>query len=142
MTIGWFIMFLVLLGVEFATINLVTIWFALGALVTVFLSFFVDSIIVQSVSFVVVSLLALILTKPIIKKFNIIQPNPTNSDRFIGKECDVIKDIKSNEYGEVRIFGEIWTATSKQKGTIKEGTKVVVKEIEGVKLVVEKKEEK
>ena len=141
MTIGWFIMFLVLLGVEFATINLVTIWFAFGALVTVFLSFFVESIIVQSVVFVVVSLLSLILTKPIIKKFNVVQPNPTNSDRFIGKEGDVIKDIKTNEYGEVKIFGEVWTAMSKQKGTLKVGTKVIVKDIEGVKLVVEKKEE-
>ena len=141
MTIGWFIIFLVLLGVEFATINLVTIWFAFGALVTVFLSFFVESIIVQSVVFVVVSLLSLILTKPIIKKFNVVQPNPTNSDRFIGKEGDVIKDIKSNEYGEVKIFGEVWTAMSKQKGTLKVGTKVIVKDIEGVKLVVEKKEE-
>ena len=141
MTIGWFIMFLVLLGVEFATINLVTIWFAFGALVTIFLSFFVESIIVQSVVFVVVSLLSLILTKPIIKKFNVVQPNPTNSDRFIGKEGDVIKDIKTNEYGEVKIFGEVWTAMSKQKGTLKVGTKVIVKDIEGVKLVVEKKEE-
>ena len=134
-------MFLVLLGVEFATINLVTIWFAFGALVTIFLSFFVESIIVQSVVFVVVSLLSLILTKPIIKKFNVVQPNPTNSDRFIGKEGDVIKDIKTNEYGEVKIFGEVWTAMSKQNGTLKVGTKVIVKDIEGVKLVVEKKEE-
>ena len=134
-------MFLVLLGVEFATINLVTIWFAFGALVTIFLSFFVESIIVQSVVFVVVSLLSLILTKPIIKKFNVVQPNPTNSDRFIGKEGDIIKDIKTNEYGEVKIFGEVWTAMSKQNGTLKVGTKVIVKDIEGVKLVVEKKEE-
>ena len=142
MTIGWFIIFLVLLGVEFATVNLVTIWFALGALATVFLSFFVESAVIQSIVFIVVSILALLLTKPIIKKFNVVQQNPTNSDRFIGKEGDVVKDIKSNEYGEVKIFGEVWTATSKQRGTIKVGTKVIVKDIEGVKLVVEKREEK
>ena len=44
MTIGWFIIFLLLLVVEFATVNLVTIWFAFGALVTVFLSFVVENI--------------------------------------------------------------------------------------------------
>ena len=140
MTIGWFIIFLVLLGVEFATINLVTIWFALGALVSTFLSFYIESIAIQSATFVIVSILALILTKPVLKKFNLVQQNPTNSDRFIGKEGDVVKEIKSNEYGEVKIFGEVWTAVAKEN--MKVGTKVIVKDIEGVKLVVDKKEEK
>lgn len=140
MTIGWFIIFLVLLGVEFATINLVTIWFALGALVSTFLSFYIESIAIQSATFVIVSILALILTKPVLKKFNLVQQNPTNSDRFIGKEGEVVKEIKSNEYGEVKIFGEVWTAVAKEN--MKVGTKVIVKDIEGVKLVVDKKEEK
>jgi len=140
MTLGWFIIFLVLLGIEFATVNLVTIRFAIGALSALLLSFFVESIVVQSSVFVIVSILALFLTKPIIKKFNIVEKNPTNSDRFIGKEGIVTKDIKDNEYGEVKVYGEVWTATS--NSTIKEGTKVIVKDIEGVKLVVEKKEEK
>lgn len=140
MTLGWFIIFLVLLGVEFATVNLVTIWFAIGSLAAVILSFFIDSVFIQSTIFIIVSLVALILTKPIIKKFNIVQKNPTNSDRFIGREGVVIKDIRDNEYGKVDVSGDVWTATS--KSAIKEGTKVVVKDIEGVKLVVEKKEEK
>lgn len=140
MTLGWFIIFLVLLGVEFATVNLVTIWFAIGSLAAVILSFFIDSVFIQSTTFIIVSLVALILTKPIIKKFNIVQKNPTNSDRFIGREGVVIKDIRDNEYGKVDVSGDVWTATS--KSAIKEGTKVIVKDIEGVKLVVEKKEEK
>ena len=140
MTITWFIIFLVLLGVEFATVNLVTIWFALGSLITVFVSFFVDSIMIQSIVFVVSSIVALILTKPVIKAFNIIKQNPTNFDRYIGKEGDVVKEIKTNEYGEVKIFGEVWTASS--MNNLKEGTRVIVKDIEGVKLIVEKKEEK
>lgn len=140
MTIGWFIIFLVLLGVEFATVNLVTIWFALGALVTVFVSFVTESVTVQFIVFVVVSILTLILTKPLIKKINVIHMNPTNCDRLIGKDADVIEVIKENEYGKVKILGDVWMATSKTP--IKEGTKVIVKDIEGVKLVVEKKEAK
>ena len=101
MTIGWFIIFLVLLGVEFATINLVTIWFALGALVSTFLSFYIESIAIQSATFVIVSILALILTKPVLKKFNLVQQNPTNSDRFIGKEGVISASIISyqNDFG-------------------------------------------
>lgn len=140
MSMGWFILFLVLLVVEFATVNLVTIWFALGALGAVFVSLVTESLAVQSIVFVVVSILALLLTKPLIKKFNIIHKEPTNCDRLIGMEAVVVEDIKDNEYGKVKILGDVWLAASKT--SIKEGTKVVVKDIQGVKLIVEKKEEK
>lgn len=140
MTVGWFILFLILLGVEFATVNLVTIWFVLGALVAVFVSLVTESVVIQSIVFVVVSVLALLLTKPFIKKFNVIHKEPTNCDRLIGMEAVVVDDIKDNEYGKVKILGDVWLAASKT--AIKEGTKVIVKDIQGVKLIVEKKEEK
>ncbi len=140
MTIGWFIIFLVLLLVEFATVNLVTIWFALGALVTVFLSFVVENIWIQAAVFVVTSIIALLLTKPLLRTFHLTELIPTNTDRLIGKEGEVVKEIKFNEYGRVKIFGENWMATSEQN--IKEGSKVIIKNIEGAKLIVEKKEEK
>ena len=63
----------------------------------------------------------------------------TNSDRVIGKSGEVIKEISNNEYGEVKVFGNVWTATSKQNLSV--GDKVKVISIEGVKLIVEKEEE-
>lgn len=139
MTIGWFIIFLLLLVVEFATVNLVTIWFAFGALVTVFLSFVVENIWVQSAVFVITSVIALLCTKPLLKAFHLSELIPTNTDRLIGKEGEVIKDIFFNEYGRVKVFGENWMATSEEP--IKEGSKVIIKNIEGAKLIVEKKKE-
>ena len=139
MTIGWFILFLVLLVVEFATVNLVTIWFALGALLTVFLSFFVENIWIQSTVFVISSVVEFISTKPLLKAFHLTELIPTNTDRLIGKEGEVVKTISFNEYGRVKIFGENWMAASDE--TIKEGSKVIIKRIEGAKLIVEKKKE-
>ena len=139
MTIGWFIIFLLLLVVEFATVNLVTIWFAFGALLTIFLSFVVENIWIQSAVFVTVSIVSFISTKPLLKAFHLTELIPTNTDRLIGKEGEVVKTISFNEYGRVKIFGENWMATSDE--AIKEGSRVIIKGIEGAKLIVEKKKE-
>ena len=70
------------------------------------------------------------------KKFDV---EPTNLDRVVGKTGEVIKKIDSNQYGEVKIFGNIWTAVSDE--VIDVGCAVKVLSIDGVKLVVEKKED-
>ena len=139
MTIFWFILFLVALVVEFSTAGLVSIWFAFGALCTMGIAVLTENVFIQIAAFIVISVVTLILTKPLIKKFKAFDVQPTNSDRVIGKIADVTKDITPTNFGEVKIFGEYWTAISEDK--IKAGTKVRVKAIEGVKLIVEKEEE-
>lgn len=135
-TISWFIAFLVLIGIEIATIGLVSIWFALGALAALIVSFFVDSLVVQLAVFIIVSIIALIITRPLIKKFKVSEVVPTNSDMVIGKVGDVTKKIEKNHYGEVKIFGNTWTAYS--DGDIDVGNQVKVIRIDGVKLFVQK----
>ena len=135
MALEWFIAFIVLIFIELVTVNLLNIWFAIGALAAIVTTFFTDSIFIQVVVFIVVSLLSLLITKPLIKKFRKFDVVPTNSDRVIGKIGEVVKDIKLNEYGEVKIFGNVWTASSKK--SIEVGSKVKVLAIEGVKLIVE-----
>lgn len=141
MSIYWIILFLVLLFIELATINLVSIWFAIGALGAFLTSFFTDSILVQLLFFVVISIVSLFVTLPIVKKIkskeNII---PTNLDRIIGNEVEVIKEIKPNHYGEVEVFGTIWTAASKD--VLKVGEKARILKMDGVKLIVEREEKK
>lgn len=138
MVIGWFIAFVILLVIELATVNLVTIWFAIGAVAAIITTLFTDSILIQSIVFVVVSVIALLITKPLIKKFKKFEVEPTNSDRVIGKVGDVTKKIEKNKYGEVKVYGNTWTASSKD--VIEVGERVKVLSIDGVKLIVEKEE--
>lgn len=138
MAFWWFITFIILLFIELITINLVSIWFAVGALISMIVSFVSDSLIIQVITFVVVSVFTLLITKPLIKKFKITKIVPTNSDRVIGKRGEVVKKIEANKYGEVKIFGNIWTAYSNQELEI--GQIVKVLSIDGVKLIVEKEE--
>ena len=134
MSIYWIILFLVLLFIELATVNLVSIWFAIGAVVAFIISVFTDSILVQLLVFVVVSIVALFITLPLVRKIkNKSKTIPTNLDRVIGKKAEVVKEIKPNHYGEVKVFDNVWTATSDDSFQI--GDKVIVDKIDGVKLV-------
>ena len=139
MTIFWFIVFLTTLVTEFLTAGLVCIWFSFGALCTMLIACFTDVLAIQITVFIIVSVLSLILTKPLVEKFKAFDTEPTNTDRVIGKIAEVTKDITPNNFGEVKIFENYWTAVSDKK--IKAGSKVKVKSIDGVKLIVEKEEE-
>lgn len=131
----WFIAFVILLVIELVTINLVTIWFAAGAVAAMVSTLFTDSLFIQSLVFLGVSFLSLLITKPFLAKFKKFDIEATNIDRVIGKTGEVVKKIGSNQYGEVKIFGNVWTASSKK--AIEVGSKVKVLAIDGVKLVVE-----
>lgn len=132
----WFMLVLVLLFIELITINLVTIWFVIGSLAAMITTLITDNVTIQIIVFIVVSLISLIATKPFIKKLRTRKIIPTNLDRVIGKTGVVTKEITKNSYGEVKVEGSIWTATSKTK--IEKDSQIEVLKIDGVKLVVEK----
>ena len=139
MSLIWVIAFLGLLLVEFLTVGLVSLWFAVGALGALITSFITESVLIQTIVFVIVSVITLIVTKPLMKKFKVTNFEPTNSDRVIGKVVEVTKEIKSNEYGEVVVFGTVWLAASDKNHKV--GSKVVVQKIEGNKLIVKEEGE-
>ena len=139
MMLIWLIAFLVLLLVEFLTVDLVSIWFSIGALAALISTFITDSVLIQTVVFVVVSIISLIITRPLIKRFKSAEFEPTNMDRVIGKIAEVTEEIRPNKYGKVIIFGTEWMAASESEIAV--GTKVVVEKIDGAKLIVRKEGE-
>lgn len=140
MEVVWLIVFIGLIIIELATVNLVTVWFAVGALASFILSFFVDSLFWQIGVFILVSAIALLCTRKIVIKLKGTDIIPTNLDRVVGKIGVVTEEITKLEPGEVKVDGKKWSAISTKK--IKEGSKVEILSIDGVKLnVKEIKEE-
>ena len=122
--------------IEAFTLGLTTIWFALGALVMVFLSFLPIPLVFQLIIFLAISTCLLIFTRPIaIKKFKIGREK-TNVDSLVGKNALVTKQIGEFDRGEVKLHGQIWTARSEDGSVINEGTKCEVVRIEGVQAIV------
>lgn len=130
----WLIVFLVLLFIEIVTVNLVSIWFAIGALVSFIISIFIDNITIELTAFVAVSVLTLLLTKGLVNKIKNKNIEKTNLDRVIGKIGIVTMTITKLEPGEVKVDGKKWSAISNKK--INVGSKVEILSIDGVKLLV------
>ena len=133
----WLVLFIVLVVAELSTLQLVSVWFALGALGSLISAACGASFWVQILIFVIISTLFLFLTRPILKKFIFKQPVPTNSELDIGKTAkvtEVIDNIKLT--GRVNLSGVSWTARSSDGKNIGEGETVVVDKIEGTKLYV------
>ena len=128
MTLFWLVLFVVLSLFELATINLVSIWFAIGAIVT-------DNIMIHLAVFTIISILLLLLTKPFVKKMKKTDVVPTNLDRVIGKVGVVTETIEKNGIGEVKVLEKKWSAYSDKE--ITENSKVKILSINGVKLKVE-----
>jgi len=139
-TLMWLIIVVVALLIEATTFALVSIWIALGALCAMFVSMFTDSIMIQLVVFVVVTIASLLGTRPFVKKFLNMKKEKTNLDGMAGKEGIVLEDITDKKPGYVKSEGKMWTAISDEE--IKEGEKVKVLEIQGVKLKVERMSDK
>lgn len=132
--------FAVLMAVcEAFTSQLVSIWFVIGAGCAAVATIFTPSIPIQSAVFLIVSLVALIVTRPLVNKLKKSKPRiSTNAERLIGRIGDVISDITDAEtIGQVKVSGEIWSAKSANTPILK-GEKIKVLSIEGVKLIVEK----
>lgn len=142
-SIYWLIAFVVLLGIEAVTMALTTIWFAGGALAAFFLSLMGFGVELQLTVFVVVSFILLFFTRPLasryVNKFTI----KTNSEELVGKHARItVKVDNQAETGAAVLNGQEWTARADDETKVyAPGTMVVVKAIQGVKLIVSEAQE-
>ena len=134
----WFGVAVIMAILEGVTYQLVSIWFVIGAIASTVVSIFLpEQFFVQLIVFIAVSLIALVVTRPIVKRITKVKSSPTNSDRYVGM-TGVVKTRINNESstGQVIVNGDVWSARSQDNSPIDEGIKVVIKDIKGVKLIV------
>lgn len=140
MPIIWLALAVVMCVIEAATIQMVSIWFAIAAVISFVVSLFHAPIWVQLIVFVVASVATLLSARPFVKKY--IKPRiiRTNADAIIGETAVVISPVNNLDMkGRVAIKGLDWAAISENSETFSEGEQVVIKKIDGVKLVISKK---
>ena len=124
--------------IELATMGLTTIWFAGGALIAILLAAFNASFYVQLGAFLIVSIVLLIVTRPLALKYFNKTVEKTNAEGLIGKQAIVVTQIHNiKEEGQVMLGGMEWSARAYEENRIiPSGSIVEVKEIRGVKLIV------
>ena len=135
--IFWLAATVILFIAEAITVNLVTIWFAIGALAAFIVAIVGGDLWLQIVICIAVTILTLVFTRPIAKKHINGKHEATNADAVIGKIAVVTEDIDNlAAKGAVSCMGKVWTARSLDDEKISQGDKVTVTEIRGVKLIV------
>ena len=141
-TILWIAVLIIMVIVEATTVSLVSIWFAGGALVALITGFFEVSFGWQVVVFFVISFVLLFFTRPLALSFFNKEREKTNIDSIIGSRAIVQKEINNlKSEGVASLNGQQWTARAMGEDIIPAGEVVVVKKIQGVKLIVEKVQE-
>ncbi|XFA98371.1 NfeD family protein [Candidatus Izemoplasma sp. B36] len=137
MVLIWVAVIIFAAVVEAGTMDLSSIWFSAGALFALIVALiFPYELWLQVVVFLVVSVLLLVILRPVFKEHMKKNEIKTNADSLIGKVAVCTKEIKDGNRGEVKIEGKIWTAISNEDIELNE--KVTVLAIKGVKLVVRK----
>lgn len=141
MRVFWLVVFAITIIVEVCVPDLVSLWFAISAIITLGLSF-IEGLPYwgEIIIFVGLSLILLASTRKFVKKFlKTKESTKTNLDNFINKEYKVVKKIEPFSKGEVIINGVTWDCESEDNSIIEKDKIIIVKKIQGNKLIVEEK---
>ncbi len=133
---------LFLLAEAACPIHLVSIWFAVGAVVALIAALLNGATWLQITLFALVSIGLLIALWPLVRRVLNPHRTATNVDSVIGSLARVTHPIcNTDAQGQVKIGGMEWTARSTSGDPIPEGTLVRIDRIEGVKVFVSPAEE-
>ena len=140
----WLAAFVILVGIEAATMALTTIWFAGGAIAAFLLTILGFGSYVQMAAFFVVSLVLLIFTRPFALRYVNQNTVKTNVEGLMGKKARVTEAIDNDRaLGAAVVAGQEWTARSSDGEPIEKDSMVRIEAVNGVKLIVSRiKEEK
>jgi len=120
--------------------GLVTIWFALSALIVMFFSNFANDSTMEFFVFAVLSLIFLIFTRPVLRRYIDLQKKNGFNSNMRGADVKVQKVIDTKrtekEY-EVKFKGSIWTGISEE--IFSAGEVVKIREFRGNKIILERK---
>lgn len=132
--LGLVILFLIAEG---ATVSLVSLWFAAGAVVAMFAALLGAGVWLQTGLFLVVSGALLLMLRPIVRRYLVPKITPTNVDSLVGSTGLVTEAIDNvTASGQVKLGAMEWTARSTTGENIPQGAQIRVDRIEGVKVYV------
>ena len=137
----WLAIAIILLIVEMLTVNLLTIWFSVSALIMCPISLLNLPIYLQIIIFVVLSIALMIPLKKVyeqkIKPQNILKDNLT--DKLVHQSGIVTMTIDNNKNEGQIIVGDVyWKAISLNNDVIEKDSKVSILKIENLCAYVQK----
>lgn len=134
----WAAVFVLTLVLEIISVELISLWFSIGALAAFILALCGVSTKIQIIVFLVVSVVLTLSLRWVFMKLLKNAKSKTNLDEVVGKNYLLVKSVSSDETGEIKVNDVIWRVVSKNGESIEKGERVKVVEVSGNKFVVEK----
>ena len=128
MEIVWLVGAIIFAVIEFIVPGLISIWFAISAVITIFFSMIVEKVLYQGYFFVVVSVLLLLITRNYCKKIR--SQKNDKVDRITGTVVE-IKEIDERGNYIIYLDGKHWLG--KSETLLNVGDKAKILKIEGIK---------
>lgn len=143
MWIVWLALFVISLAIEAIGTDLVSIWFAAGALVALIVSFIPGvSWWIELIIFMAISIASLLCFRPLVHKYLRRDIMNSNIDEMKGKKGLLVEKIDLLHQGVCKINDVRWTAiAADEKTKIPAGSTVEVLAVSGNKLIVKKVED-
>ena len=138
----WLVLLILFVIFEAMSVALVSVWFVGGSLAALLTTFVTDNVWIQIAVFALVSLVLLLAVRPIAAKLTgkSLSKVVSGAQALVGKRAVVTQDIDNlGSRGEVQVNGQLWSARAvKDRDTFRKDEVVVIRKIDGVKLLVEK----
>ncbi len=127
--------------IEFISMDLTSIWFAIAGIVSLILSAIGGiSWEIQLIVFIILSAILVIFVRRITRKVLLTskEDSRTNVDSLVGKRTRLLSSITEDRKGTISINGVTWGVKSQNDIEIEEGNVVEVVSVEGNTFVVKK----
>jgi len=134
----WLMIALVALIAEISSVgSLVSIWFAVGALLAFVAATLGLGWPVEIIFFIFGTIISIIGLRPFVLKF--IKPSTTNTnvDRLIGKKTKIIEAVRPDQWGAIVLNGIRYSVKDIEDNPLEVNTEVEVVALDGAKLVVQ-----
>lgn len=133
----WLIILVASIIIEAATLQLVSIWFAVGSVVALILAKLGVPLGMQALVCLLVSGILMAFTRPLLKKIMPKRVARTNADGNVGRTALIIEKVDAlAATGRARLDGVDWQAVSEDGSVIEEGVSVTVTAVNSTKLTV------
>ncbi len=136
----WILLGVILGLIELTSTTFVILWIAVAAVITGIVGFVMHNFIEQVVVFAVLSIVLLMVTRPLAKRYkNRGSKFESNVQQLVGEKGIIISKIAPGKTGMVRVGSDMWSARASDTNELMEvGEWVRVKEVHSSVLIVNK----
>jgi len=136
----WVAVIVISLIVEFGTLEMVSLWTAIGGIVALILAACKVGLEIQLIVFFAISIILLLSLRKIALKYLLKNNTKLGTSGLIGTKHKLLSPITNDNMGTIKINGVVWSVALEKGTELPEGTIVSIVRLEGNKFIV--KEEK